>query len=562
MTGGVSGRPEGGEVFDVAVVGSGFAGSILARALRARGLAVALLERGRHPRFALGESTTPLANLALERLAVRYGLPDLWELAAHGRWLESLPGVRRGLKRGFTFYRQPTAAPFDPSPGGRLLVAASPREEVADTHWLRADVDRFLVERAVAEGVVYRDQVETELLEVGEWGAELALGPPGSTRARRERLRCRFLLDASGAGGFLARALGLPAHPTPMRFASRLLFSHFEGVPPFAEIEPAVDRDRDPYPADWAAVHHLLDVGWMYQLRFDDGSTSAGLLVDPQRASALGLDIPWSTPEAAWAMLVARHPSLARQLRAARPLRPIATSDGAIQRRLARAAGARWALLPQAFASFDALFSTGIAWSLLAVERLAAVLGATDDSGLARGEPVGLSAYDERLRLEADQLERLLTLGYRHLDDFDRFAWTSLLYFALVSFAETRQRMLEPDVDASCRVDGLEPAWAWEGFLGALDPGAVGLLDGALERSAQTLGEYREWVRAAIDERNVAGLGDPARHPYYPADPELVVAAASRLGLERDEARRRLPLLLGARRFPGTGGGPARAGTW
>ena len=49
---------------DVAIVGSGFAGSLTALALRRQGRSVVLLERGRHPRFAIGESSTPLANLA------------------------------------------------------------------------------------------------------------------------------------------------------------------------------------------------------------------------------------------------------------------------------------------------------------------------------------------------------------------------------------------------------------------------------------------------------------------------------------------------------------------
>src|SRR5437870_5781735 len=49
----------------VAIVGSGFAGSLLARILAVQGHGVALLERGTHPRFAIGESSTPLANLTL-----------------------------------------------------------------------------------------------------------------------------------------------------------------------------------------------------------------------------------------------------------------------------------------------------------------------------------------------------------------------------------------------------------------------------------------------------------------------------------------------------------------
>src|SRR5690349_22586340 len=86
---------------EVAIVGSGFAGSLLARVLRVIGYEVVLLERGTHPRFAIGESSTPLANLSLERLGNRYALDDCYQMATHGRWLAHLPDVRRGLKRGF-----------------------------------------------------------------------------------------------------------------------------------------------------------------------------------------------------------------------------------------------------------------------------------------------------------------------------------------------------------------------------------------------------------------------------------------------------------------------------
>src|SRR5262249_21242077 len=143
---------------EVAIVGSGFAGSLMARLLAVLGRDVVLLERGTHPRFAIGESTTPLANLSLERIARRYGLRDCYELAAHGRWLGRHPELRRGLKRGFTFYRHHPGEPFDA--GERLLVAASPNDHVADTHWLREDVDHHFVREAIGAGVDYRDRVE------------------------------------------------------------------------------------------------------------------------------------------------------------------------------------------------------------------------------------------------------------------------------------------------------------------------------------------------------------------------------------------------------------------
>src|SRR4051812_44674615 len=152
-------RPERAMTIDceVAIVGSGFAGSLMARVLAVQGYDVVLLERGSHPRFAIGESSTPLANLSLERLGVRYGLADCYRLAAHGRWCAHHPELRRGLKRGFTYYRHHPGEPFANRglTSERLLVAASPEDKVADTHWLRADIDAHFVREAQAAGVEY-----------------------------------------------------------------------------------------------------------------------------------------------------------------------------------------------------------------------------------------------------------------------------------------------------------------------------------------------------------------------------------------------------------------------
>ena len=60
--------------YDIAIVGSGFAGSLLAMIARRLGRSVVLLERGRHPRVVIGESSTPITNLLLEELTTRYDL--------------------------------------------------------------------------------------------------------------------------------------------------------------------------------------------------------------------------------------------------------------------------------------------------------------------------------------------------------------------------------------------------------------------------------------------------------------------------------------------------------
>lgn len=77
---------------DVVVLGSGFAGSLVSCALRHQGLRVVMIERQQHPRFAIGESSTPLTNLLLEEFARRYDLPELLPLA---KWVRGSGTVRK-----------------------------------------------------------------------------------------------------------------------------------------------------------------------------------------------------------------------------------------------------------------------------------------------------------------------------------------------------------------------------------------------------------------------------------------------------------------------------------
>src|SRR4051812_13632066 len=98
--------------FDIAIVGSGFGGSLLAMIARRLGRSVILLERGQHPRFAIGESSTPLANLLLEEMAHRYELPRLLPLVKWGSWQKTYPSLGCGLKRGFSFFHHTLGAPW------------------------------------------------------------------------------------------------------------------------------------------------------------------------------------------------------------------------------------------------------------------------------------------------------------------------------------------------------------------------------------------------------------------------------------------------------------------
>ena len=528
---------------EIAIVGSGFAGSLLARVLAVLGYDVVLLERGTHPRFAIGESSTPLANLSLERLARRYGLADCWHLAAHGRWLSHHAELRRGLKRGFTFYRHHPNEPFANRgyESERLLVAASPNDAIADTHWLRADVDHHFVREAVNAGVDYRDRVELTGAEIG--GDAMAL--EGTQEGRALQLRARFVIDASGPGGFLARQLAIPLGLDRTHTRAGLVFSHFEGARLLSDVVPGLPEG--PYPDDWAAVHHIIDEGWMYSLRFDDGVTSAGFLLTPRGAATLGSPDAEHAPEL-WKALLRKYPTIDSAFGDARPTMPIAYRPR-IQHRLTRAAGDRWVLMPHAFAFVDPLFSTGIAWSLRAVERLALAFEATRH-GTRVPDGRTLARYDAKLREEADQIDAVVAGAYEAMAHFDLFAAQAMLYFASVSFAEISQRLLSRD-DA-----------AWSGFLGVGDRLLAPLAQLSLRRLrgiTQSRGEtgtveerraFASWIARAIAPRNVAGLANPARHNLYPVDLDGLIQRHALLGMSREALVDALPALRGMAKEP------------
>jgi tetracycline 7-halogenase / FADH2 O2-dependent halogenase len=514
------------ESCEVAIVGSGFTGSLLARILTVLGYEVALLERGTHPRFAIGESTTPLANLSLERIATRYGLEDCWALAAHGRWMARYPELQRGLKRGFTFYRHQPGEPLaGEGEAERLLVAASPSEYSSDTHWLRAAVDHHFVHEAERAGVAYRDRVSlTSATRDGEYWI---LG--GRRDDSAFTLRAGFLIDASGPGGFLANALSIPSGLSRTETRSSLLFSHFDDVRLLSEVAPSLPAG--PYPDDWAAVHHLIDEGWMYSLRFDHGTTSAGFLLTPGGLAALA---PRSAfvPEHLWRLLLDRYPTIGAAFADARPLMPIAFRPN-IQHRLTRAAGNRWAMMPHAYAFVDPLFSTGIAWGLRAVERLALMFEDAKQGGRAPEEG-SLARYDALLAREADQIDRLVAGAYEAMSQFELLAAQAMIYFATVSFAEVKQRLMVDD------------SVAWDGFLGVGDPVLEPLPGEALRRLRQASTGFVDWVTESIAPRNIAGLADPARRNLYPVDLDVLVERHSLLGLTRDELQAGLPALRGS----------------
>lgn len=488
---------------DEVIIGAGFSGALLALMLHRAGRRVALIERGRHPRFALGESSTPMANLALEEIAREYDLPWLAPLAEHGTWKVAYPNVPVGLKRGFTFAYHELGRTFEPRAdhSTELLVAASPADEVGDTHWLRADFDHLVVKQAVAAGVPYLDRTLLTTLDPG---------PPWVLRGEREgeavEITASFAVDATGFDGALPMTLGIDTSPDNLLTRSWTVYSHFTGVALWADVqrELGADLSGHPFRCDDAALHHVLDGGWVWVLRFDNGVTSAGVLLDPRKQAP---DLT-RTPQEEWEAALARYPSFARQFRDARPVFDFKRT-GTIQRRARRVTGPNWALLSSAAYSLDALFSTGNAHALMSLRRLARLIERHSGRPTMEGE---LARYERSMQREIDFLDRLVHGSYQAFRCFPLLAAWTMYYFAGAIASEHRRREGRGTEDDEMLFSD-EPTFRARALRGHEEmvrltrPGAP---------AAAEVRAFERQVALDVAPWNVAGLCDPAKRNLYP----------------------------------------------
>jgi FADH2 O2-dependent halogenase len=497
------------ELFDLAIVGSAFGGSLLASIARRLGRSVVLIERGRHPRFAIGESSTPLTNLFLEQLADRYDLARIRAFSKWGTWQRTHPGVAAGLKRGFSFYHHELSKPWShrADRSNELLVAASPNEEIADTHWYRPDFDAFLVDEAVSNGVVYVDQTELTAFSEGPDGVHLT----GFHRGEPIEFRARFLVDASGARGFLWNQLQLGEDPIEGFPAREALFTHFTGVRRWETcIQDRSDRERHgseglkgptaappPFPPDDAALHHIFPGGWMWVLRFNNGITSAGASVSPELSKRLQL----KAGATAWARLLEQLPTVALQFADAEAVHPFVHLPS-VAFRCHRGFGHRWALLPSAMGFLDPMLSTGFPLTLLGIRHLAELMEVN-----IVPDPQRLESYAAGNRANLEIASELVGALHHNLTRPAIFQALTMLYFAAASYSETALRLGKDDHAPGFLLRG-RPEF---------HQGLRHLCRQARQKTVPER-EFHEAVTQTIAPINVAGLSDPKKRNWYPVD--------------------------------------------
>jgi len=352
-------------VYDAVVVGGGPAGAVCAARLASKGRSVAVLERGRHPRFHLGESLLPNSVGVLDAIGV------LDEVRA--RFL---------VKRGARFV------------DGRddLLTARYDFAEAFHARWDHAfevprdEFDELLFRRAGRCGAELREGWEvTSVRREGEraTGVE-ARDPDGTVHA----LDARFVVDATGRDAMTARASG---------DVERI--AHLDRTALYTQVRGAW-RDIGEREGDIQIVvcGEGVQRGWFWLIPFADGRTSVGVVVSSPWVRA-HRDVGAGRPEALFDAAVEEAPTVGRMLGGAeRVFAPRATSDFSF--RVGRMRGEGWLAVGDAGGFIDPLFSTGVHLALNGALRAADAI----DEALALGDVSAgrFEAWEVAMRAGAD----------------------------------------------------------------------------------------------------------------------------------------------------------------
>jgi len=335
------------DMFDVAIIGGGPAGSTAATLLARKGKRVLLLERDRFPRFHIGESLLPASIVTLDRLGVRQKIEDAGFLPKYGAEVVSGCG-----ECAVSFY---------------FRNARRPISENA-YQVTRADFDKLLLDHAEENGVDVRQETPVEEVEFGSDSVEI--------RTRSGTFQSSFLIDASGRHSLVAKQFDLKRPYAGLeKFA---VFAHYEDC-------------TFPEGIDGTLTRMVREVDrWFWMIPLSISRASVGVVVDQDSFRYSGLK-----PEKYLENAIANQPSIAERMCGSRRITKVYAS-GDYSYRMTRLQGPRWLLAGDAAGFIDPIFSSGVFLALLGAER------AADAVALALDQPRRATktfhAYERDLR--------------------------------------------------------------------------------------------------------------------------------------------------------------------
>jgi FADH2 O2-dependent halogenase len=319
-------------------------------------------------------------------------------------------------------------------------------------------------------------------------------------------LQVEKVIDASGNGNTLAQALGLRSLDDILLTQTGALFGHFSDVAPMTDwlVQNRISTVDDPFDGDDAAQHHWIGDGWLWFLRFADGTTSVGLVQPCAKWSGELTDAPDRL--SAFKQFIENYPTIANLLSRSSLVAPHDLHGNPrmawmprISHLWSQAAGKNWLMMPTTAGIIDPLHSTGIAHSLSGVLRAADLLTA-DVSDTRRSD--AFAQYSVDIVDEVRWIDKLVANCYTAAAlSFDAFIATSSLYFVAA---------------IQCERQMAESGEMREGFLLARSTKLQRVMHETtrmLDKSSpDNSAEFSNWMRLQIQPWNSVGLLDPLSH--------------------------------------------------
>jgi flavin-dependent dehydrogenase len=311
---------EATQLWDVAVIGGGPAGSTVATLLADRGYRVRVLEKARHPRFHIGESLLP-ANL---RLFEQLGIAD--EVRAIG--MVKLAAEFVSPQHGDRMQRFMFADAWDKSMPSAYQVR-------------RSELDEILLRNAVKHGAQLSECCRVRDVAFAADHSSATLSAEHDD-GRIEKIETRFVVDASGRDTLLANQFKTKRRND--RHNSSALYAHFRGA------------RRNDGENEGNITIFWFEHGWFWFIPLADGTTSIGAVVWPaylkQRKKGVSV-------EAFFLDTIALCPPLAERLKDAGLTSEVhATGNYSYTGDMTH--GRNFLLLGDAFAFIDPVFSSGV----------------------------------------------------------------------------------------------------------------------------------------------------------------------------------------------------------